>query len=588
MKPLARLSLAVALLALPLGAANPKAVVQGPSTTPVSAERIIQTGGLHKVLLSYYSATEIDKGVYIGGNFCVACHRDKTAFLDTQHSTFVRRPMTQYTMVPKKGVIADLNGNGKDDFIDGLDFNTISSVFDAYKPNAPKLSVKDGSYLITIAGIDFPVVATLGGGPAQAQRFLVKIPVTDSDTRFTKGLYFAPLAWDPNTKLFTASTPANWYDANKQPIFTATTTIAKLGPIAAANYDATCKGCHVPGIKSMAKANTGEWVLGASPASLYAVDDPAFVDFNGDGNLELAGIQCESCHGPGSNHVLNGADPTKIVNPARLTNLQQQQICARCHVTSSSKPNGTFGWPFNDAALTDWYPGAAQPLTDFYTDKTAYWPDGKLQKSGRPYGGYQFSLHATNPFENVSCNVCHNVHTRTTNERQLIATKFDDATKLTIKTSPEDNTLCLSCHATFGPFANITKAMVADYPTNEEAIGKVVSAHSHHPYAPERTMGLGRCVDCHMSATGGGHAWRAVGPEMTLQYQAQGGMPNSCASGCHNNLVNVFGMALKPTGTAWNTQYDKDLATILAKFYGTGGTWWDTKGAATSHATGRK
>ena len=61
MKPLARLSLAVALLALPLGAANQKPVVPGLQATPVTAERIIQTGGLHKVLLSYYSAAEIDK-----------------------------------------------------------------------------------------------------------------------------------------------------------------------------------------------------------------------------------------------------------------------------------------------------------------------------------------------------------------------------------------------------------------------------------------------------------------------------------------------------------------------------------------------
>ena len=591
MKPLARVSLAVALLALPLGAANQKPVVQSP-TQPiqVSAAQVLQNGSLRKVLLGYYSAAAIDKGVYIGSNYCVACHADKKSFLDTQHATFTRRPLTQQTMVPKKGVLADLNGNGKDDFIDGLDLNTVSTVFDTYKPNAPKLSVKNGTYLITIAGVDFPVVATLGGGPAQAQRFLVKIPVTDSDTKFTKGLYFAPLAWDPVAKAYTAATPTNWYDANKQPIFTATTTIAKLGPIAAANYDATCKGCHVPGIQSLAKASTGEWSLTAYSASLYSTDDPAFVDFNGDGNLELAGIQCESCHGPGSNHILNGADKTKIVNPANLTAAQQQDVCTRCHVTSKSTPAGTFAWPFKDDTMTDWLPGSG-PLAGYFTDTTAYFPDGWLQKGGRPWGDYHTSLHARNTFENVSCNVCHNVHTRTTNERQLIESRLDPDTKLTIATSPENDTLCLSCHATHGDFAGITKAMVADYPKNEEAIGKLVSAHTHHPYTPEGIMGNSNCIQCHMAATGGGHSWRAIAPELTLKYQAWGGMPNSCAGGavggCHNSKVNIFGLGLK-TGTTWNSQYDKDLATILQKYYGPGGTWWDTTGQSVARPPSSK
>ena len=581
MKPLATAALAVALLALPLGAANQKPVVQSPAQpNQLSVAQVLQAGSLRKVLLGYYSAAAVDKGVYIGSNYCVACHADKKSFLDTQHATFTRRPLAQQTMVPKKGVIADLNGNGKDDFIDGLDLNTVSTVFDAYKPNAPKLSVKNGIYLITIAGVDFPVVATLGGGPAQGQRFLVKIPVTDSDTKFTKGLYFAPFAWDPNTKLYSANAPTSWYDANKQPIFTATTTIAKLGPIAASNYDATCKGCHVPGIQSLAKASTGEWSLTAYSASLYSTDDPAFVDFNGDGNLELAGIQCESCHGPGSNHVLNGADKTKIVNPANLTAAQQQDVCTRCHVTSKSTPAGTFAWPFKDDTMTDWLPGSG-PLAGYFTDTTAYFPDGWLQKSGRPWGDYHTSLHARNTFENVSCNVCHNVHTRTTNERQLIESRLDPDTKLTIATSPENDTLCLSCHATHGPFAGVTKAMVADYPKNEEAIGKLVSAHTHHPYTPEGLMGNSNCIQCHMAATGGGHSWRAIAPELTLRYQAQGGMPNSCAGGavggCHNSKVNIFGLGLK-TGTTWNNQYDKDLATILQKYYGPGGTWWDTTG----------
>ena len=592
MKLLGRLVLGVGLLALPLKAANRKPVAPGPSQqTPVSAAQILATGSVHKVLLSYYSAAEIDKGVYIGSNFCVACHANKRAFLDTQHATFMRRPMTQYTMVPKKGVLADVDGNGKDDFIDGLDLNTISSVFDVYKPNAPKLSVKDNAYVVSIAGVDFPVVATLGGGPGQAQRFLVRIPVTDSDTKLTKGLYFAPVAWDPNTKAYTANSPAAWYDAanGNRPRFSPTTTVAGLGTIG--NWNATCGGCHVTGVRSLAKASTGEWAIKGYPASLYAADDPAYVDFDGDGTFKLAGIGCESCHGPGSKHILNGADSAKIVNPAKLSRDQNLEICGQCHTTMASKPNKTFAYPVKDDAPAVWYPGSGQPLTDFYIDTTAYWPDGKLQKSGRPLGDYHTSLHATNPYEAVTCNVCHNLHTRTTNERQIFATRTDEAAKLTIATEIENNTLCLSCHATHGPFATVTKEMVADYEKNEEAIGKVVAAHTHHPYTPTGLMGNSRCVECHMAATGGGHSWRAVSPELTLKYQEQGGMPNSCggsaAGGCHNAKVNIFGLGMK-SGTTWNTPYDKNLATILQKYYGPGGTWWDTKGAPMSRATSGK
>lgn len=327
------------------------------------------------------------------------------------------------------------------------------------------------------------------------------------------------------------------------------------------------------------------------PTTLYAADDPAYVDFDGDGTFKLTGIGCEACHGPGSNHILNGADAAKIVNPAKLSKEQNLEICGQCHTSMASKPNKTFGYPVKDDALATWYPGSGKPLTDFYIDTTAYWPDGKLQKSGRPFGDYHTSLHATNPYEAVTCNVCHNLHTRTTNERQIFASRYDTGAKLTINTEIENNTLCLSCHATHGPFASVTKEMVADYAKNEEAIGKLVSAHTHHPYTPEGLMGNSNCIECHMAGTGGGHSWRAVAPELTLKYQDQGGMPNSCggaaAGGCHNSKVNIFGLGLK-TGTAWNTTYDKNLATILQKYYGPGGAWWDTKGQPMSRATSGK
>ena len=571
------------LLACTTAVAQQAVVKNGPTT--VSARQVLATGALGKVLSGYYSAAEIQKGVYIGSNYCLACHTNKSAFADTQHATFMRRPMTQYTLVEKKGVMGDVNGNGKDDFIDGLDFNAISSVFDAYKPNAPKLSVKsDGTYLISVGGLDFPVVATLGGGPGQDQRFLVRVPVTDTTGKVANALYFGPISWSAASKTWAANGPNAWWDATtKQPRILNTTTTTQLTTLGLSNWSQGCANCHLTGVRALQKIGP-EWAVKGYTASLYAADDPAFVDLAGDGTYVLSGITCENCHGPGSNHVLGGADATKIVNPAKLTAAQQQDICANCHVSSASVPNGTFSFPFKDDTMTAWYPGNGDPLKNYYKDNVAYWPDGKLQKSGRPYNSYQFSAHATTPYENVSCNVCHNIHMRTTNERQLITSMYDSGTKLTIKTSPEDNTLCLACHATYGPFAKVTKAMVADPVANEETIAKEIAAHAHHPYAPERLMGLGRCTGCHMSTGSGAHSWRAVGPEMTLKYQDKGGMPNSCGNGCHNNLVNVFGMGVKGAATTWDNKFDKDLANILKKYYGTGGTWWDTKGADTSRS----
>jgi Doubled CXXCH motif (Paired_CXXCH_1) len=589
MKHPGRLLLVLALLALPLRAAN-KVLPEPSHPQPVSvtAAKILQSGSLAKVLLTYYSAAEVQKGVYIGAEYCLACHTGYAKFKDTRHASLLRRPLTDYTLIPDKGVMADQNGNGKDDFIDGLDFNTISSPFDAYKPNAPKLSVKNGTYIVTIGTVDYPVVFTAGGSAGQDQRFAVRVPVTDTDTKFSKANYFAPLSWSAATKKWITNSPTGWYDANNQPKFTATT---KSSDLSAVSSHAGCVGCHVTGMKDYSALATGEKVYTGYAATLYAIDNPSYFDYNGNGTFNTVNITCESCHGPGSNHVLGGADPTKIVNPAKLTAQQQTEVCQRCHSSLKSTPNSKWGWPCKDdqPGAPDWYPGAPGSLADWSKDGTAFWPDGVSVKSGHSYG-FQKSLHSNNPYEVVTCTVCHDPHQKTTNDFQLRDKMTSADGKINFKTSNEDNTLCLSCHASHGSFANITQLMVTDVAKNEDAIGTVVSAHTHHPYAPERMMGLSNCVTCHMSTTGNQHSFIAMAPEATLKFQAQGGQPNSCAggaaNGCHNSFVNIFGLGLK-SGTTWNTTYDQSLATTLQKYYGPGGTWWNTtpKPAVTAAAS---
>src|SRR5262245_32801349 len=40
---------------------------------------------------------------------------------------------------------------------------------------------------------------------------------------------------------------------------------------------------------------------------------------------------CESCHGPGREHVEGGGDKTKILNPAAVTPQRASEICVTCH-----------------------------------------------------------------------------------------------------------------------------------------------------------------------------------------------------------------------------------------------------------------
>jgi hypothetical protein len=164
---------------------------------------------------------------------------------------------------------------------------------------------------------------------------------------------------------------------------------------------------------------------------------------------------------------------------------------------------------------------------------------------------------------------------------------------LTIPTENDNDTLCLACHATHGAFEEITKEQVAEYEDNLEHISTVVSAHSNHPYGPERSMGLSRCSKCHMPKIAKSainydihsHTFEPIAPEKTLMYQEQGGMPNTCAVSCHAQKVNSFGLgydpdigdwdAHDPDIGDWDAQFDVDLANALSYWYGPGGIWWD-------------
>ena len=559
----------------------------------------VQTEQLRMMAYDLYGATAATKNFYIGSRLCMACHEEDAAtFYDTQHSFALIRPMTQYTLVKKKGVLANSLGQKVDDFMAGLDFNTVSSALDAYKPNAPVLSVKRDVYTITINNVDLPVVWVRQQSDRHGywiQRYGVKIPVNDQAGGKAGATYLGGLQYETHGNKWVLDGIEDVYAGNVPKIKTNMTTADAMAS-GLESFDQNCVGCHVSGIRSLGKNAKGEVVFKGYTNILNDPDDPNIVDYDGDGVFETVNIGCESCHGPGALHVLasNDADrKARIINPANLPQAEQLDLCGQCHSRIKSVPGKLYSWPYKETTGDQWSPGMGS-MSPYYTENFSVYPDGWNGRGTHSQFNEAIkkgTLHFNNQVEKMNCWTCHTLHRNvaTSQTRNSISVKEGNNT-LRITASYRDNTLCLACHAGFGPFKGITKTMVSKFTDNKRAIAEATEKHTHHPYAPEREMGLSRCTGCHMPYKGtipgtsdyyvAGHTWDAMSPEKSLNvaYLAKGGQPSSCTVQCHVSRAEVFGMGLEvlPASNGWTRGFDKTMAGILLKYFGPQGTWWKT------------
>lgn len=412
---------------------------------------------------------EDDEKTYIGSSTCKVCHSSTfKKWKGTFHYTTLRNTFFD------KGVVADSLNNGIDDFKRGLNMFIVPD-FSIYGSNAPVLGFDEAAkiYNVTIGNITYKVERTHGGNGFWKQRY---------QTNIGNSWYILPIQFNEVTSRWVTYNPDHWYDADNQPRFTNPDTL-ETDVIKANAFERRCAGCHNTGLTNISLDISGSYVTAYTEAY----------------------IGCEACHGPGSKHVIS-KDPKDIVHPEELSFEAADELCGRCHSRGSSTVElggRTLGYP-RKSPQEDYRPGV-DILADLYNlvnpilNPSNFWDTTFTEIPISKSHHQQFLDYRESPkydfaFHPVMCFECHDPH-GSTNKHQIVESLEEDG--LEIPTRVEDNTLCLGCHAGFGPFAGLTKDMIADAEAYEGEIAEVVTEHTEHQYNPFGT-GESRCSICHL------------------------------------------------------------------------------------------
>jgi len=173
-----------------------------------------------------------------------------------------------------------------------------------------------------------------------------------------------------------------------------------------------------------------------------------------DTSQMVLSISCETCHGPGKQHVHyhqeNKADQKGkyIINTQVLSRQQKLDACASCH--SGLRENIKTAFSF--------LPG--NKLDDFF--KPAYHKDSTAQLD--VHGNQYALLTASKCFKQsmvLNCSSCHNVHQQETDSKQLFAQR------------------CMNCH-------------------NDNSHNLCTEKHT------DKLTMINNCIDCHMPMQGSG------------------------------------------------------------------------------------
>jgi len=255
-------------------------------------------------------------------------------------------------------------------------------------------------------------------------------------------------------------------------------------------YATTCWGCHTVGYDTTKTAVNGGFddimaQLGWTPP---ATMQPGNFDQVPAALQNVANIQCENCHGPGSAHINAGGDPRLI------TKTTNSGVCNQCHGAATHHIKG-MEWSNSMHAVTTRDPANNASCVGCHTNT-----------------GFVDKINGVGPadlsYDAISCQTCHEPHGNTvptTNAhlvRTLNAVSLADGTKITTAGA---GTLCMNCHqarqnaavyaantagsAHFGPHEGPQADMLAG--ANGFTYGKKIPSSAHFDVVEDT------CVMCH-------------------------------------------------------------------------------------------
>lgn len=246
-------------------------------------------------------------------------------------------------------------------------------------------------------------------------------------------------------------------------------------PAGSESFDNNCAGCHMTGY-SLDESGPDGW-------SASAIFDPAGAfDYDGDGKPELINTGCESCHGPGSEHLERSPRGSYIVSPGLITPGRQAAICGSCHSRPLGIGAGETGLPLS---ADNEMPSPGIRRAEFAVNHTtrvsgapeAFFEAGDPKAHYQQYSDHLRSKHYRNPFRLTTCTGCHSVHA-------------NDADVASTDESGNPNAVCTTCHSqTVNPEL---------YPVTDH-VAAVTGFDGHANLEP--VFGPYLCTDCHMVPT---------------------------------------------------------------------------------------